>query len=183
MRIARQAAEAVALAVCVAMIMVVVIMVMVMGVPVMVVPMLMSVTIVIMAVAGIGAAHRLERFADMSHRRAQPFEHRLDDVVVQDQHALGLDLSGEVAVADVPAYLGEMNAIAGTDLKQILLAGNDLDLAAVVQHQPVAAMQHHRLQKVNQKLVAVLQFQHAPAQMPLVVLQHDHVEWRGLARR
>ena len=54
------------------------------------------------AFAGIGAAKRVERLRRPRHPGAQAFQHRADDMVAQDQDALGLDRGGEVAVADMP---------------------------------------------------------------------------------
>ena len=74
---------------------------------------------VTMGAAGIGAAERVERLHDLAHHGAQPFEHRLDDMVAQDEDPLGLDRGGEVAVADVPGEAGEMDRIAAADLEQV----------------------------------------------------------------
>jgi len=176
MRIAGKAAEAVSLAMPVVMI-VVVIVIMVMMIMVVIVVMMAM----IVRLTGIGAAYRLERLADIRHRRAEPFKHILDHVVAQDEDALLLDLRGEMAVADVPAEFGKVHGIDRADLVEFLCAGDDLHLAAVVQYEAVAGLQHHRLDKVDQHAIALLEFEDTAAQMPLVVLQHQHVERFRLA--
>ena len=91
--------------------------------------------VVTVAVAGIGAAHRREGLDHVGHRRAESFQHRLDDMVAQDEDAVGLDRGGEMAVADVPGEFGEMHRVARADVVELLRRGDDLDVAAVVQHQ------------------------------------------------
>ncbi len=88
----------------------------------MIVVMAMIVRVIVimrMAVAGIGAAHRRERLDDIGHRRAEAFEHRLDDMVAQDEDAIGLDRRGEMAVADMPGKLGEMHRVARADVVEL----------------------------------------------------------------
>src|SRR5690349_13949109 len=116
--------------------MVVVAMIMVMVVVVMAM-MVMVVVRMAVIVTGIGAAHRAERLRNLAHRGAETLQHRLDDMVAQDEDAVGLDRRREVAVADVPGKLGQMNGVAGTDVVDLFWCGDDFELAAVFQHQPV----------------------------------------------
>jgi hypothetical protein len=160
-----EAAEAVALAVLVAV-------VVVMAVAV-IMPMIVAMRV---AVPGIGAAQRLERLGDLPHGRAEAFQHRADDVVAQDQDAVGLDLRGEMAVADVPGELGEVHRPAGADVVDLLLGRYDLGAAAVVEHQHVAMVERDGLGQVDQHLVAMHQRQDAAAQVALVMGEHGEVE-------
>ena len=103
---------------------------------------LVPVPVVVMAVGmafRIGAAHRLERLHDLGDFRAKALEHLADDMVAQNEDAVLLDLGGEVAVADVPGELGQMHRIAGADVEEFFLGGDDLGVAAVVQRQQIAA--------------------------------------------
>lgn len=175
MRIAGEAAEAVALAMPVVMIVVVPV--------IMMVVMIMVMMPMIVRVAGIGAAYRLERLANVRHGRSEPFQHVLDHVVAQQKNAILFDLRGEMPVADVPAELGEMDRIERADFVEFFLAGHDFHLAAVVEDKPVACLQHDRFDEVDQHAVAMLEFEHAAAQVPFVMLQHKHVERLWLAGR
>ena len=114
----------------------------------------MGMTVIMTAMAGIGAAHRLERLGDVAHRSAEPFQHRLDDMVAQDEDAVGLDCRGEMAVADMPGELGQMHGVAGANVIDLFMRGDDLDMAAVLQHQPVAVVQGDRLRQIDQHLLA-----------------------------
>lgn len=143
----------------------------------MIVSMVMRVAV---AVAGIGAAHRVEGCDDILDLGAEPFEHRLDDMVAQDQDAVSRDGGGEMAVADVPGELGEMERIPGPDRVERLVGGGDLDHAAALDCQGVACRQNHRLGQVDQDLAAVAGFDHAPAQMALVMLEDGAAEHRLL---
>ena len=166
MRIAGQAAEGIAFAMIVAVLMVVIVM-MIMFVMIMVMRMPM-----IMAVTRIGAAHRRERLDDVGYRRAKTFKHRLDDMIAQDEDAAGLDRGGEMPVANMPGEFGEMHAVPGAYVVKLFGRRTDLDLPSVLQHQPVAIGERHRLGKVDQHLAAVGKLNGAAAQMPLVMHKH-----------
>ena len=105
-------------------------------------------------------------------RGAEPFQHRLDDVVAQDEDARFLDLRREMAVADMPGKLGEMRRVAATHIVELFLGGDDLDLPAVVQHQHVAMVEHDRLGQIDQHPAAVGEFDDLAAQVPLVMGKH-----------
>ena len=168
MRVAWQTAVCVGFAVHVVMLMLVM--------PMVVMPVIvMPVIVMIVRVAGMGAAHRRKRFDDVGQGRAEAFQHRLDDMVAQDEDAAGLDRGGEMPVADVPGKLGEMGAVACADVVELFRRRGDLDLAAILQHQPVAVVERDRLQEVDQHLAPLYgpfgQFDGAAAQMPLVMRQ------------
>lgn len=160
-----------------------------MSVIVMVVPVIMRVSVVMIvamrvtvAVAGIGAAHRIEGCDDVLDFGAEPFEHRLDDMVAQDQDAVRRDRGGEMAVADMPGELGEVKRIPGPDRVERLVCGGDLDNAAPLDRQGVAGRQNHRLGQIDQNLAAIDGFDHAPAQMALVMLEDGAAEHRLLGQ-
>eukprot|EP01042_Synura_sphagnicola_P032354 gene32355-biopygen31008 len=150
---------------------------------VMAVAMIMSMVMrVAVAVAGIGAAYRVERRDDVLDPGAEPFEHGLDDMVAQDQDAVRRDRRGEMAVADMPGELGEMERIPGPDRVERLVGGGDLDHAAALDRQGVAGGKHHRFGEVDQDLGAVAGLDHAPAQMAFVMLEDGAAQHR-LGRR
>ena len=70
-----------------------------------------------------------------------------DDVITQDQDLIGLDLGGEMAVADMPGKAGEVNGIATANRQQFLVRRDDLGVAAVLEHKHVAVLEHQRLAK------------------------------------
>lgn len=145
----------------------------------MIVSMVMRVAV---AVAGIGAAHRVEWCDDILDLGAEPFEHGLDDMVAQDQDAVRRDGGGEMAVADVPGELGEMKRIPGPDRVERLVGSGDLDHAAALDRQGVAGRQNHRLGQIDQNLAAIDGFDHAPAQMAFVMLEDGAAEHRLLGQ-
>lgn len=169
---------------------------MTMGMPVivMVVPVIMRVGVIVsmvmcvtVAVAGIGAAHRIEGRDDVLDLSAEPLEHGLDHVIAQDQDAVRRDRRGEMAVADVPGEFGKMQRIAGLDRIERLVGGGDLDQAAALDRQGVSGGQHDGFGQIDQNLVAIHGFDHAPAQMPGVVLEDRATKhrliWRGRINR
>ena len=149
-----------------------------------IVSMVMCVTV---AVAGIGAAHRVEGRDDILDLRAEPLEHGLDDVVAQDQDAVRRDRRGEMAVADMPGKFGQMQGVPGPDRIERLVGGGDLDQAAALDRQGVSGGQHDGFGQVDQNLVAIDGLDHAPAQMPGVVLEDRAAKhrliWHGRLNR
>lgn len=147
-------------------------------------PMVMRVAV---TVAGIGAAHRVEGADDVLDLRAEPLEHGLDDVVAQDQDAVRRDRRGEMAVADVPGEFGQMQGVPGPDRIERLVGGGDLDQAAALDRQGVSGGQYDGFGQIDQNLVAIDGFDHAPAQMPGVVLKDRAAKhrliWRGRINR
>ncbi len=159
------------------MVMVVVVAVIVM----MIMAMVMIVIMVVVAMrraamAGIGAAHRIELGDDVLDPRAQPFEHCLDDVIAQDENAGRLDRRREMAVADMPGEFGEVHRIAPEHLVKRLVGGGDDDLAARLDHQPVIRLEHDRLGEVDENLAAIDELHGAAAQVPFVMRQHGAAE-------
>lgn len=86
---------------------------------------------VLMAGGGVGAADWIERFGDVPHFRAQAFEHCPNDMIAQDQDAIGMDSSGQMPVANVPGEFGEMHGVVGHHLKKLFLGGDNDDGRAV----------------------------------------------------
>ena len=141
--------------------------------PMVVMPMVMM---TVAARAGIGPAQRIERLHRFRNGRAKAFQHISDDVVAQDNDALRFDRGRQMAVAEMPGQLRQMNRIPRTHLVNRLGWRHDADMPAIVQRQQVAVMQRDRLQQVHQHLPAVPQRQHAPPEVPFVMLQHRDIE-------
>jgi hypothetical protein len=138
----------------------------------------MAVMMQMALLARVRAAQRAEPCAHVGDTGAEPFEHRLEDVIAQDQDAVGMDGCGEMAVADVPGELGEMHRVARPDLEQLFLCSNDAGTASVVEEERVAVRQHERFGKVDKDSFAAAQDEDAAAQMALVMLEHRDVERR-----
>lgn len=124
------------------------------------------------AVAGIGSANGVKLRHDLLDIRAEAFEHRLDDVVAQDQNPVGFDRGGKVAIADVPGEFRDMERVAAAHHIERLVGGRYLDDAASFQQQFIAGRQHDRLREVNQDLAAVGQLDRASAQVAFVMLKN-----------
>ncbi len=193
-RIARQAAIGVTLAMLAVMVVVVMGMTVVVPVvvPMVVIVMIMPMMIVVMPVIvamcmpRIGSAHRREGFDDIRHACSQPLKHVLDDMVAQDKDALGRNGGREVPVADMPGKFGEMHRVPRVDAVEFFRRSADLDLAAVLQHEPVAVGECHGFEQIDQHLAAVHQFYGAATQMPLVMRQNrpagDRARWAARRR-
>eukprot|EP01036_Dinobryon_divergens_P007108 gene7107-9463_t len=118
----------------------------------------------IVIVLAVGAALRVERHAHLAHVGAQPLQHVDDDVIVANQDAVAVDLGRQVAVAEMPGQPRERRGVAAAHLDEILVRGLDLDIAALLQLQAIALVQHHGLDKVQQEVeTAIAQDAQAPA--------------------
>ena len=85
-------------------------------------------------------------------------------MVVADQDAVALDLRRQVAVAEMPGEPRERRRVAAAHLDQVLLGRLHLDVAALLQPEPIAGVQHDRLDQVEQEVEpAVAQHAQAPA--------------------
>lgn len=131
----------------------------------------MIVAVRMLAVSGIGAAHRIELRDDLLDPRAEPFEHRLDDMVAQDQDAGRLDRGGQVAIADMPGQMRQMHRILPKNLVERLIGGGDLDTATIAENQRVAGVEHHGLRQVDHNLAAIDQFDEPTTQVAFIMLQ------------
>jgi len=111
----------------------------------------MIVTFRCMRVTGarIGAAFGIERRLDLDHPRAQPLDHRLDDVIAPDPQAPGNDLRRQMAVAEVPGDPNQVVRIGASDLDQRLRRRDNFDQPVIVEHQRIAAPQRDRVLQIQ----------------------------------
>jgi hypothetical protein len=131
-----------------------------------------------MAAAGIGAAFGIERRLDLDHARAQPPDHRLDNVVAADPQALWHDLGRQMAVAEMPGDADQMMRVGAPDLGQRLGRSHYFDQPAILEHQRVAAAQRHRVFQVEQELKSPGAGHRHPPPVPIIEIEHD-----GIGRR
>ena len=155
-------------------------MIMPVAVILMAVPMILGVTVIMAmdAPVTIGAAFRVERGFDGRHGGAEPFQHRLDDMVAADAQLLAEKFGWQVAVAEMPGDPHEMGGVAGRDLGQRLRRRLDGDDVAVLEQQPVAMAQRHRVRQVEQEGRAALgRHRDAPA-MARIEIEDDGIDGR-----
>jgi hypothetical protein len=131
-----------------------------------------------MTAAGIGAAFGIERRFDLDDARAQPFHHRLDDVVAPDPQAFAHDLGRQMAVAEMPGDPDQMLRIAPAYFEQRFRRCDDFDQPAVVEHQRVAAAQRDRGFQIEQEFKPARACHRHPAPVTIVEIEHD-----GIGRR
>ncbi len=126
-------------------------------------------------VLGVGAALRVERRHDRGHGCAEAADHLLDDVVAADAQPVAEQLGRQVAVAEVPGDAQQIGRIGGRDLDKRLKRGADGDDAPVLQDQPVAVAQRHRLRQVEQELEPAGGGHRHAAAVALVIVEHHMV--------
>jgi len=80
-----------------------------------------------------------------------------------------------MAIAEVPGEPHQMLRIPALDFDQRFRGGNDLDQAAVVEHQGIAATQRDRLFQVEQEFEpAGAGHRHSPP-VPVIEVEHDGI--------
>lgn len=126
--------------------------------------------------AGIGTAQRTERLDRLRYRRPKALKHVADDMVAQDDDAASLDRGWQMAVADVPGELCEVDVVSRPHIVDRLVRRHHADVAPVVKNQQIPMLKGGRLDEVDEDLPATLEGQRTAAQVALVVLQHDHIE-------
>ena len=117
----------------------------------------------------------MEWLRDDVNVRAKSLQHRLDDMVLQNQNARFLDLRCQMAVADVPAEFGKMHGIARQNFQQVFFSGDHFHELAVVQDQHVAMIKRDGGFKIDQQVVAMLKPKDFAAKVPFVVGENDNV--------
>ena len=96
-------------------------------------------------------------------------------MVVADQDAVAVDLRRQMAIAEMPGEPREGGRVAAAHLDQVLLGRLDLDEAALLQLQPVAGVQHDRLDQVEQEVEAAIAQHAQPPAIAVVEQQGDGV--------
>jgi hypothetical protein len=123
----------------------------------------------------IGAALRVEGGLDRGHFRAEPARHILDHMIAPDAQALGQEFGRQVAIAEMPGDAHERRRVGAADFSELFGRGDDFDDAPVLELEPVAGAQHHRLGQVEQEGEAANARHRNAAPVALVVIEDDGV--------
>ncbi len=129
--------------------------------------------------AGIGAAQRIEALAQVHDGGAQPFQHRPDDMIAQDEDAMRFDLGGKMTVADMPGKLSQMHGIPPTNLAELLFGSPDLDMAAVFEDQRVTIPENDGFREVHQHLLATAERNCLAPDMAFILSENRAIEGGG----
>lgn len=128
--------------------------------------------------SGIGAAFGIEWRLDLDHLRAEPLHHLLDHMVAANAQAAGGDLRRQMAIAEMPGQPHQMAGIGAADLDQRLWCCDDLDEAAVFQHQGIAAAQGDGVFQIEQEFQSARPRHRHAATMAVVEVEDDGVRRR-----
>ena len=124
---------------------------------------------------GIGSTFRIERRLDLDYARTKPFDHRLDDMIAADAQALGHDLRRQMAVAEMPGEPHQVMRIGGPDLQQRLRCRDDLDQAAILEHERIAPAQGDGVLEVEQECEPACAGHRHPPAVPVIEIEHDGI--------
>ncbi len=86
----------------------------------------------------VSAAYWIKRRGNFVDRGAKPDQHRLDDMVTQDQDFTIRDSRRQVTVADMPCELNEMGLIMRCDFVERLVGGGNSDDVAVIEYELIS---------------------------------------------
>lgn len=128
----------------------------------------------------VGPAIRLKRPLDMRDLRAEAARHVLDHVIAADADAVLHDLRNDVAVAEVPCDLGEMQRAGAAKFRQFFGRANNLDQASVIQNQSVAVAKLHGVRQVEQEFRAARCSHGNAAAVAAFIVEDDRVGGLGL---
>lgn len=129
--------------------------------------------------ARVRATLGIERRLDLDDARAQPFHHRLDDVIAADAQAFRHDLGRQMAIAEMPGDPDQMQRIGAADFEQRLRGGHNLDQPPVLEDQRIAAAQRDRVLEIEQEFEPARARHRHPPPVPVVEIEHDGIG-RGL---
>ena len=125
--------------------------------------------------ARVRATLGIERRLDLDDARAQPFHHRLDDVIAADAQAFRHDLGRQMAIAEMPGDPDQMQRIRTADFEQRLGGRHHLDQPAVFQHQRIAAAQRDGVLQIEQEFQPARPRHRHPPPVPVVEIEHDRI--------
>ena len=131
--------------------------------------------------AGIGALLGREGGFDLGDLGPKPDQHRVDDVIAAKPDGVGMELGGQMTVADVPGEADQMIGVAGADFVEQFGGGDDFNQAAVIELDGAMVVEGNGLGEIEHDFLAMLQPQQLAAEAALVVFEHDTVEREALA--
>jgi hypothetical protein len=127
----------------------------------------------------IGAALRIERRLNGDHLCAKSVRHIFDDVIATNAQRAAGQFDRQMAIAEMPGDASERDRVLATDFGQRLWSGDDFDDASILERQPIAGPQHHRLRQIEKKFEAANPCHRQAAAIPVVVIQDDGIGWRA----
>jgi hypothetical protein len=142
------------------------------------VPMIVAVVVGISgAILGlcISAAFGIERRFEGDHAGAETLGHRLDDGIAADAQRFWRYFGRQVTVAEMPGDASERQGVGGPDLRQWFGLGDHLDHTSVLEPQTVAAAQHRRFRKIEQKFEPADAGHGDPPAITLVEVEHHRI--------
>jgi hypothetical protein len=134
--------------------------------------------VMFVTMACISAAHRVKGCDDLMHIGTKALQHRLDDVVAQNQNSVGCNCRRQVTITDMPGEFGKMSAIVPGNFVERLVSSDDAHDCTVVENQLISREQHDGLWKVYENVIPVCQGDGLAPQMALIVLQYGRTERR-----
>jgi hypothetical protein len=127
----------------------------------------------------IGAGFGIERRLDGFDVPAQTLHHLLNDVIDANADAVAEQLNRQMTIAQVPCDANEFAIVVRVDFKQRFGAGTNPDNPAVVQREPIAIAQPHRVGQIDQQFLARLRGQNNAAAMAAIEIDQDLIDRAG----
>jgi len=119
---------------------------------------IMSAVVMIMMVVAmngcgrhVSAAFRVEGRLDLGDAGAEPSRHILDHMIAADAQTFLQQFGRQMAIAQMPGDAHQRRGVNAAYFHKLLGRGDDFDDASVLERQPIARPQHHRLGQVQQE--------------------------------
>lgn len=165
------AAAGLAMAVIMVMMLMSVTMIVIVGMAVIMMAVVMAMHIIMM----MGAAFGLERPFDRRDPRPEFLQHFGNAGSLADAQPFRADLGFEMAIAQMPDQMHQVQGIAPLHFQQGLGLGHDLDQPAILQPIGIAMGERPRLRQIKLDVEAAHGVHHAALLPPLLEAQHDAV--------
>src|SRR5215475_14128243 len=104
----------------------------------------------------VGAALGLERRFERCELGAEFHQHPFQDMVATDAQAVAYHLDLGVAIAEMPSEPRKLVRVRGGNLDQRLRPRHHAHDAVVIEHEPIAILEHGRLWQLEQNRRAAL---------------------------
>lgn len=128
----------------------------------------------------VGSALGIERRLDARNFRAEFHHQFFKHMIATDANAVGENLRGHMAIAEMPGDAREVMRIACGDFGDGLACRDHPNHAAILQLQPVAVVEHRRFGKIEQEYGVAVAAHGDAATVPPVMRQFDGIGFRRL---
>lgn len=132
----------------------------------------MTVVVTMRPADAVGPAFRQEGFRNLGHLGPQTRDQIGHHRILTDQQAAVFDLTGGVAIADMPCKTHQIRA---ADFDKVFFGGHDLDQRPVLKNETIPVIKRNSFRKINEDRLVVHSMQDFASQKPRLVIEGHKV--------